>query len=279
MRNRGAGLALALVLLVGPVADARPARHADLVDALVATVREHHRALETDMPRREEDVRAATASLDRRSVLYAKGLIGRDELAAAARDVSEARARLASARADLTRTSTLIAEIDARRRLARLPSLRPGQYDATDAFLRYAGARRFSTGTMRALERYFVERMGRSLPVSAIGQTAVHERLGLDHREAMDLAVHPDSAEGRLVIGWLRAQDISFLAFRGARTGMATGAHIHVGAPSERLIPPALAVRTRAPVAASRDEAPVPSESAATVSSGASGAGARSTRR
>ena len=33
---------------------------------------------------------------------------------------------------------------------------------------------------------------------------------------------------------WLRAQGVSFLAFRAARAGVATGAHLHVGEPSPR---------------------------------------------
>jgi len=34
---------------------------------------------------------------------------------------------------------------------------------------------------------------------------------------------------------WLRERGIAFLAYRAARAGAATGAHIHVGRPSERL--------------------------------------------
>ncbi len=65
-----------------------------------------------------------------------------------------------------------------------------------------------------------------------MGQTEVHTRLGLDHRHAVDLALHPDSVEGRLVMAWLRERGISFLAYRAAQNGAATGAHIHVGRPS-----------------------------------------------
>jgi hypothetical protein len=49
------------------------------------------------------------------------------------------------------------------------------------------------------------------------------------------VALHPDSAEGRALMDYLRRRGIPFLAFRGARAGVATGAHIHVGEPSERL--------------------------------------------
>ena len=234
--RRGAVFAVLALVLSVTVVDAAPRRWAEVAETLLQTVREHHRALAAALPRREEDLRVAAASLERRSALYARGMITRDELAGAAREVTDARAQLESTRAELSRTSALIAEIEARRRLATLRPLRPGQYEASEGFVRYAGSRTFSTGARLALERYFSGRVGRALPVSADGQTDVHTRLGLDHRHAVDLAVHPDSAEGRLVMSWLRAHDIPFLAFRGAHGGAATGAHVHVGPPSERLL-------------------------------------------
>ena len=237
---RGSVLALTAVVLVATLVEAAPRRWADVSETLLQTVRDHRRALETSLPRREEDVRVAVASLDRSSALYVRGLITREELARAAREVTDARVQLESARSEMLRTGVLIAEIEARRHLASLPSLRPGQYDASAGFVRYAGSRRFSTGERLALERYFLGRAGRPLPVSASGQSDFHTRFGLDHRHAVDLAIHPDSVEGRLVMAWLREQDIPFLAFRAARSGAATGAHIHVGPPSERLGAPRL---------------------------------------
>jgi hypothetical protein len=71
--------------------------------------------------------------------------------------------------------------------------------------------------------------------VSAFGQTRLHDRLGFDHHDALDVAVHPDSAEGAALIAWLRASGISFIAFRGAVPGASTGAHVHVGEPSPRV--------------------------------------------
>jgi hypothetical protein len=70
--------------------------------------------------------------------------------------------------------------------------------------------------------------------VSALGQTALHDRLGFDHRNAADVAVHPDTVEGRALLDYLRAEGIPFLEFRGPRRGVSTGAHVHVGAASPR---------------------------------------------
>ena len=77
-----------------------------------------------------------------------------------------------------------------------------------------------------------------TLPRSAFGQTKVHDRLGLDHRTAIDVAVHPDSAEGGWLMQYLRQAGIPFIGVRDMVPGASTGAHVHIGAPSPRLIAP-----------------------------------------
>ena len=42
---------------------------------------------------------------------------------------------------------------------------------------------------------------GKSLPVSAKGDTALHRSLGFDHRGRVDIALNPDQTEG----SWLRS--------------------------------------------------------------------------
>ncbi|MFY9608452.1 MAG: hypothetical protein WAU45_07545 [Blastocatellia bacterium] len=84
------------------------------------------------------------------------------------------------------------------------------------------------------IKRLFASKFGRTLPVSAFGQTNLHSRLGFDHRNGIDVALHPDSLEGRAFLARLRGLRIPFIAFRRAVPGVATGAHIHVGNPSPR---------------------------------------------
>jgi hypothetical protein len=85
------------------------------------------------------------------------------------------------------------------------------------------------------LQEFFQARFGRTLPISAFGQTALHDRMGFDHRNALDLAVHPDSPEGRSLMDHLRGLGIPFIAAWGAIPGSTSGAHIHVGQPSPRI--------------------------------------------
>jgi hypothetical protein len=84
------------------------------------------------------------------------------------------------------------------------------------------------------IKPFFLSKFGRSLPVSAFGQTRLHSRLGFDHRNSVDVALSPDSAAGRALLTKLRGFGVPYIAFRKAIPGIATGAHIHVGRPSHR---------------------------------------------
>jgi hypothetical protein len=84
------------------------------------------------------------------------------------------------------------------------------------------------------VKEFFLAKFNRPLPLSAFGQSDLHTRWGLDHRNGMDVNLHPDSVEGRSLIEFLRAESIPFLVFRGPIPGVATGPHIHVGNRSHR---------------------------------------------
>jgi hypothetical protein len=84
------------------------------------------------------------------------------------------------------------------------------------------------------VKEFFLAKFSRPLPLSAFGQSHLHTRWGLDHRNGMDVNLHPDSVEGRALVAFLRAESIPFLVFRGPIPGVATGPHIHVGNRSSR---------------------------------------------
>ena len=105
----------------------------------------------------------------------------------------------------------------------------------TPGLVRYNGPATWSlTQDVARLQQFFLARFGRPLPISAMGQTPLHDRMGFDHRNALDVAVHPDSPEGRALMEYLRAAGIPFIAAWGAIPGQTSGAHIHVGQPSPR---------------------------------------------
>jgi hypothetical protein len=100
-----------------------------------------------------------------------------------------------------------------------------------------AGSGRWRISDAARIEDFFAATFKRPLPLSAVGQTELHNRWGLDHRNGMDVGLHPDSDEGRALITFLRSEGIPFLAFRSAIPGVATGPHIHIGNPSPRFSP------------------------------------------
>lgn len=87
------------------------------------------------------------------------------------------------------------------------------------------------------VQNFFVTKFGRPLPISTFGQSALHDRWGLDHRQGIDVGLHPDSGEGAALIQFLRSQGIPFLAFRGPIPRVSTGPHIHIGRASHRYLP------------------------------------------
>jgi hypothetical protein len=237
MKRAGLALTLALLALIAPltVRGAQPTdarRDLERVRAdVVAASREYRVSLDRLLPFREDAVRRADAALETRRRLLELGGVATRDVETAAAAVKAAQAELDDTRRDIAEAERLVAEAVAAESLPPLPT---GQTSATTALIQHHGPGVWSLARVDSLQRFFTERFGRALPISAFGQTAVHDRLGFDHRNALDVAVHPDSAEGRALIAWLQREGVSFLAFRGRVNGEATGAHVHVGEPSPR---------------------------------------------
>jgi hypothetical protein len=88
---------------------------------------------------------------------------------------------------------------------------------------------------LTAIRSAYLEQFGAALPVSANGDTRFHRALGFDHRGRVDVALDPDQREGVWLRGLLQKKRIPYFAFRAAVRGKASGRHIHIGPPSERL--------------------------------------------
>ena len=118
-----------------------------------------------------------------------------------------------------------------RDRVTRIDHPKPEGEPATPAPAREG---KWTLAEATKVEQFFVSKFKRPLPLTAFGQSDLHTRWGLDHRNGMDVGLHPDSVEGRALIEFLRAESIPFLVFRGPVPGVATGPHIHVGNRSSR---------------------------------------------
>jgi len=128
---------------------------------------------------------------------------------------------------------TLMAQADweLERRLAYIPSSMAGLTE------RFDGASTFTSADLAEMEQAFSKQFGKPLPVSTRGESAVHRAMGFDHSGRFDVAVGPSQPEGVWARRYLTDKNVPFLAFRSAVPGKATGAHIHIGPPSNHRAP------------------------------------------
>ena len=175
------------------------------------------------------------AEVIRRRKLQQDGPGPRDQVHEAEQAFIAALKRLHAARESVVEIDIAITEAVLGEKVNRLPVLPINGYSETRDLARFNGNFKWSLREAPRIERYFSQTFGRRLPVTAMGQSDTHNRLRFDHRDSMDVALHPDSAEGKTLIAHLRKSGIPFIAFRGAVPGASTGPHIHIGKASARL--------------------------------------------
>jgi hypothetical protein len=186
----------------------------------------------------DEMVAAAQRRLDRRQKqldrvrsLIDSGLAAKNDLEPLAAQVDFARKEydLAVSRQKLSYELVEMARAEQNR-----PTHEPGVAGGPAA-VHYDGAGVFTPAQFQQISGAFERRFSKPLPVSAMGETAVHRALGFDHRGRVDVALSPDQPEGLWLRQYLEARRIPYFAFWHAMPGKATGAHIHIGPESTRL--------------------------------------------
>jgi hypothetical protein len=187
----------------------------------------------------EKELQSATAKLEQVRALAEDGLLARIEVDKAEELVNSIQQKLEVSRHQISEANLLEAgrvspEI-ATAVKASTPLTKPlGNYSSSGNIIRYSTPTLWVPSGLGDIQSFYKSKFGRTLPVSALGQSSTHNSMGYDHRNAVDIALHPDSAEGRAVIDYLRSRGIPFLAFRAAVPGVATGPHIHIGQPSRK---------------------------------------------
>jgi len=185
---------------------------------------EHAAAMVTAASRR---VDRAQALVDDRRKLLDMGIISRSEFDAVKNEVYARQLVL-----DLARNRARL--LDELHQMA-LEEQRLQPATLKQSLIRYDGTAPFTLANLAGIEQDFKTQFHRDLPVSAIGQTLVHQGLGLDHRNKVDVALNPELPEGLWLRHYLEKRHMPYLAFRSAVAGAATGAHIHIGPGSSRL--------------------------------------------
>jgi hypothetical protein len=145
--------------------------------------------------------------------------------------VAETEKQMASADAQI---AGVLIEARADEQIARNLALAKNKLIRTTSFTRFSGAGPWLISEAWKVQQFFSDTFKRPLPVAVFGQGAIHDRWRLDHRNAMDIQLHPDGPEGQALLKFLQKNGIPYLAFRSAIPGTATGPHIHIGRPSHR---------------------------------------------
>jgi hypothetical protein len=203
---------------------------------LVRAAELHKSSLKDLLQVREEAVKKAAEQLAKLKELYRDGIISRLELEQNEQALADLQAKADEVRRKIEATDQLIAEASAEAEASYPVVLNPSDSKVRKvAYFRYDGRGAWSLNSAAQIESFFLKTFGRRLPVSALGQSDLHNRWGYDHREAMDVGLHPDSVEGQALMAYLQSAGIPFIAFRRAVPGSATGPHIHIGRPSHRI--------------------------------------------
>jgi HAMP domain-containing protein len=175
------------------------------------------------------------AALEKLQVLVDAGALSLRSLESAQEEVSWARKEheLVATRAGLIREIAEMARVEqqaleAQENLEKAPG--------GPVMERFDGDGSFTRDDFKRVLLAFEKQFGKPLPISAQGETAVHRALGFDHRDRVDVAIFPDTAEGLWLRRYLESNDKPYYAFRSSVPGKATGAHIHMGPPSNRLL-------------------------------------------
>ena len=206
-------------------------------EELVAATKKYRDSLDGLVKALKERVRLETQSLEKKQKLIEQGLMVKRELAPHEQEIARLNSQLDDTNKRITQADQFMVEVVTMEQLANLPPKAyqaPGMYFDNTRYIRYTGLGTWSLRSYGQIEGFFQANFKHALPVSAFGQSETHNRLGFDHSNSFDVALHPDTQEAQVLMNYLRSRGIPFTAFRGAIPGNATGAHIHIGNPSHR---------------------------------------------
>lgn len=224
-----------------PARKTQPAPQNELVrlrEEFVKATREYKASLEKLLAIYEGNVTKAEEKLKLSQKLLAEGLIAKAQVEENERALAAAKDTAAQTRRQMTSADEQIAgvlvETAADEQISKDFRLSKQRLVRTAAFTRFNGGSGWNLSEAWKVQRFFSDTFKRELPIAVFGQGAIHERWRLDHRNAMDVQLHPDGVEGRALLDFLQKNGIPYLAFRSAIPGTATGPHIHIGRPSHR---------------------------------------------
>ena len=221
-----------------PAAPEPPSELEKLRAEFVKATNEYKASLEKLLAIYEGNVTKAEEKVTQAKQLLAEGLIARAQVEESEHALALAQQKVAETKRQMTNADAQVAgvlvETEADKEISKNLRLAKQGLVRTSSFTRYTGAGGWSLSDAWKIQRFFSDTFQKELPIAVFGQGAIHERWHLDHRNAMDIQLHPDGVEGRALLDFLQKNGIPYSAFRSAIPGTATGPHIHIGRPSHR---------------------------------------------
>lgn len=207
-----------------------------LRDEYIKITKEYKASLERLLTLYQDGARKAEQRTTQSQKLLADGLVSKREVEQSQSALADADLKMAGVQQQIAAADVEIAqallEVEGDKQMAKLGPVTKRGLVRTTSFIRYT-----DTGSWllsQAGRVVFQQTFKRPLPIAVFGQGAIHNQWRLDHRNAMDVNLNPDGAEGQMLMNVLQQNGIPFSAFRGAIPGVATGRHIHIGMPSHR---------------------------------------------
>ena len=209
-----------------------------LREEFINATKDYKTSLEKLLAIYQGNVKKAEEKLELSKKLLAEGLIARSQLEENERAVVIAKEKVSETKRQMTgadeQIAAVLVETAADEQIAKDLRLARQRLVRTAAFTRFTGGSGWNLSEAWKIQRFFSDTFRKQLPIAVFGQGPIHERWRLDHRNAMDIQLHPDGVEGQALLNFLQKNGIPYLAFRAAIPGTATGPHIHIGRPSHR---------------------------------------------
>ncbi|HEX3251996.1 MAG TPA: TolC family protein [Pyrinomonadaceae bacterium] len=242
------GMLLLVVLSIDVAAQRKPKKKpapakpqselAKLREEYVKATNDYKTSLQKLLAIYEGNVKKAEDKVELSKKLLAEGLIAKTQVEENERALEAEKLKVTETRRQMNNADAQIAgvlvETAADDEISKNRSLSKQRLVRTSAFTRYTGSGGWNLSDAWKIQRFFSDTFNKQLPIAVFGQGAIHERWRLDHRNAMDIQLHPDGVEGQALLNFLQKNGIPYSAFRSAIPGTATGPHIHIGLPSHR---------------------------------------------
>jgi hypothetical protein len=186
---------------------------AKLRDEYIKATKDYKASLQKLLGMYQDSVTKAEQRHEQLQKLLADGLISKSELEQSETSLTEAKIKVTGVEQQIAGADNQIAnaliEIEGDKQLAKLGPARRGSLVQTTSFMRFTGAGHWVLSQANPIETFFQQTFKRPLPIAVFGQGAIHNQWRLDHRNAMDISLNPDGAEGQALIRFLQSDSRS----------------------------------------------------------------------